>query len=146
MKQLPSPPMPKIASLLLGSLLLTACSVDFPPVESCFVGNATPDGGIADKKEVSPAQLEALSTWFTRLGGEWKFHVTDHYPSGVVLVLKHRGGRTTRANLRGNHLWVGNRFRTLTTAERNALLAIVAEENLLPLFGRGEGTPRPIGS
>ena len=52
-----------------------------------------------------------------------------------VLVLKDQKGRITRANLRGDQLWIRDRVKVLTPAERGALLSIVASKNQLPVFG-----------
>jgi hypothetical protein len=128
--------MKKIFLLALSCLLLTACNIDLPSIESCFIGNASPSGDLVGKKELSPVQLKPLSVWFAGLGGDWKFKIVDNFPSGLVLVLNHQKDRTTRVNLRGDQLWIGNRFRVLTPSEREELLALVSEKNQLPVFGQ----------
>ncbi len=130
----PRKKMKKLFLIALSSLLLTACNIDVPQIESCFVGGLSPTGMI-DKKELMPSQLDALSTWFSNLDGEWKFKVTDNYPSGLALSLKHKNGRTTPVSLiRHNELWIGQRVKILSHTEREALMAILAEKNLLPTF------------
>jgi hypothetical protein len=126
--------MKKLLSLALVCLLFTACSVDLPPLESCVVGKMSPSGAVVDQKELLPTQLTSLSEWFSGLTGKWKFKIVDQYPSGIALILKHKKNRFTHANLRGDWLWVGNRYKVLTASERGALLAIVGENNLLPTF------------
>lgn len=128
--------MKAIAPLVACCLLLAACRVDLPPIEACLITNATPGAEPAERMELAPAQLQPLSTWFAGLRDDWKFEVTDHYPSGVVLQVKHPGGRMTHANLRGDVLWIGHQFKVLSAAERQKLLAIIAVQHQLPTFGR----------
>ncbi|MDI1248779.1 MAG: hypothetical protein PSV13_07950 [Lacunisphaera sp.] len=128
--------MKKLAPLFLGCLLLTACRVDLPPIEACFITNDTAGGEPAEMTELSPVQLKPLAAWFAARHDDWKFEVTDHYPSGLVLQMKHPGGRKTHANLRGDVLWVRNHCRVLTSAERSELMTIIAVQHQLPAFGR----------
>jgi hypothetical protein len=128
--------MKKTFLIARSCLLLSACNIDVPPIESCFVGGLS-SNGVVDKKELMPSQLDALSAWFSNLGGEWKSIITDSYPSGLALSLKHKNGRTTPVRLmRHNELWIGQRMRILSHAEREALMEIIAEKNLLPTFGK----------
>ena len=130
--------MPLNRSLLvvLACLLFTACNTDLPSIESCFIENLSPSGTPVNKKELSPAQLKPLSVWLEKLGDDWKFKVVDAFPSGLVLVLNHKNNRVTRLNLRGEQLWLGNRFKALSSSEREELLALIGEKNLLPVFFR----------
>lgn len=128
--------MKKIFLLALSCVLLTACNIDLPAIESCFIESASPSGGLVDKRELSPAQLKPLATWFDGLGGDWKFKVVDNFPSGLVLILNHKKDRVTRVNLRGDQLWIGNRFKALTPSEHEELLALISEKNQLPILGR----------
>ena len=117
---------------MLCCMLLSACDVELPPIESCFIEDAALGPG-APKTEVSPTQLKPLSEWFASVSHDWKFEAVDVPPSGLVFVLKDNKGRVTRANLRGDYLWIRNRFKVLTPAERGELLVIVAK-NQLPVF------------
>lgn len=68
------------------------------------------------------------------LDKQWTIKITDQYPSGLLLKLHHRKGRTTRANLRGNELWINSSYKVLNPTEHSALLAIISAENLMPDF------------
>jgi hypothetical protein len=116
--------------------LLGACRVDFSPIEACFITNPSAGSETAERMELTPTQLQPLATWFAALGEDWTFKVTDHYPAGLVLQVKHPGGRETYANLRGDELWIRNQFKVLSSAERKELLAIIAAQHQLPVFGR----------
>lgn len=124
----------RLTFLLSLVLLITGCEPHISPIKACFVSDNSPDASAAQKFELSAAQISTLSDWFSALDSQWKFEITDHYPMGTLLTLKHRNNRTTRANLRGNELWVNSNYKVLSPTELGALLAIISAENLIPDF------------
>jgi hypothetical protein len=126
--------MKPLVPLVLCLLLLPACKVEVPPIQAGFIGDSmTVDGPFTS--ELPPDQLTAISNWFTAHRTGWKFKVVD-MPPGPALVLKHRGDRITRVELRGDTVWVGNHFKILTPEERSRVAAFFNPKNHLPVFGR----------
>jgi hypothetical protein len=120
--------MKKLLLLACGLLLLAACNVELKPIEAGFTADTwvTADGPF--KTELSSAQLKAIAEWFDAHRTGWKEKITDS-PPGPMILLKHRGGRTTSVYLRGNEVWVKNRYLVLTPKEYSDLQAILAPKN-----------------
>lgn len=116
-------------------LLLAGCNVELPPIDSGFVAHTWGVAASPDKTELTPPQLAQLSAWFATHQKGWKYKITDTAP-GTVLLLKDKAGRTTLVNLLGNTLWVGSRFKALTSEELRNFEKIIDAGDRLPTFGR----------
>jgi hypothetical protein len=116
--------MKRIAIALVGILGLSACKVEVPPIESGFTATTFVSVDDPNKKELTPAQVEVLTEWFAAHRDGWKFKIMDFYPSRVV-GFRHRSEEVTWAYLAGDEVFIGNRARTLTRAEREDLEKIL---------------------
>lgn len=119
---------------MLGGLLFSGCEVAIPPIESCIIVDDVAGSDTTNRTQVFPTQLKPLSLWFAAVSNDWKFELTDTPRSGMLLNLKDKHGRITRANLRGDRLWIRNRYKVLSLPEREELLAII-NVNRMPVFG-----------
>ncbi len=105
-------------------LLLAGCHVELPPVEEGYFAHGYFTVDSPNKAALSPAQLRALTEWFSRRQSGWLFRIED-YALDTCLVFKHPHNKITWVYLSGNQLWVRDRMKLLTGDERAELDAIL---------------------
>jgi hypothetical protein len=126
---------PLALALTLTVVGLTGCRVELPPVESAFVAKTWIKADSSNKTELSPAQIDALKTWFDARQDGWKYQVADINPD-TFLLFRPKRGREAWVYLNGNQLWVRNYVRSLSTEERAALDSILkpSDPKAFPAF------------
>lgn len=119
---------PTVAVVLLAILALTGCAtprtIALPPVRIAYTANHWFKPESPDKTLLNPAQTKALEAWLKDHHDGWTFKVTDT-PAGTLVLLEHRDGKQTWLNITPTRIWIGNRYRRLTTEERTQLSQIL---------------------
>lgn len=118
--------MKKIAVAFSFVLLLAGCSYDLPLADSGFVETHSLVGGVdhTTKAELYPAQIKALSEWFSGHVEGWSYKIDDIAP-GTFIYLKHGDKNVAGVNLRPAGIYVASYFRTLTKEEHAELASII---------------------